>query len=63
MKIMLGLGFNFGHSLTASFQRFALECIPGRFASAFRQAVADLRTNPSCWNEAVWNCRVCAGPC
>ena len=28
--IMLGLGCYFGHALAASFQRFALECIPGR---------------------------------
>ena len=41
-----GVGSNFGHSLAASFQRFALERISGRFASAYRQAVADLRTNP-----------------
>ncbi len=45
-KRIPGLGFDFGHSLTISFQCFALECIPGRFASAFRQAVADLRTTP-----------------
>ena len=45
---MLGLGFYFGHSLTASFQRFALECIPGRFPSAFRRCMAETRTKPFC---------------
>ena len=36
-----GLGFYFGKALTASFQRFALECIPGRFASAFHRGMAE----------------------
>ena len=31
---------------SASFQRFALECIPGRFASAFRRGMAEIRINP-----------------
>ena len=31
---------------TASFQRFALECIPGRFASAFRRCMAETKTKP-----------------
>ena len=35
MIVFNGLGFNFGQSLTASFPRFAWECIPGRFASVF----------------------------
>ncbi len=43
-----GLGFKFNQSLTtpsASFPRFAWECIPGRFASAFRQAMTNLKSN------------------
>ena len=42
-----GLDFCFGHALAASFQRFALECIPGRFASTFRRDLAETRANPT----------------
>ncbi len=38
-----GLDFYFDHSITVSFQRFALECIPGRFASAFRRCLVETK--------------------
>ena len=42
-----GLGFYFSRSHTLSFPRFAWECIPGRFASAFHyKEMAESRTNP-----------------
>ena len=46
-----GLGSKIGHSLATSFPRFAWECISGRFASAFRHALAELRTNPA---RGIW---------
>ena len=41
-----GVGSYVGHPYSASFPRFAWECIPGRFASEFCQRIADVRTNP-----------------
>ena len=42
-----GFGFYFCSSRSASFQRFALECIPGRFASALHRCMAETRTKPN----------------
>ena len=41
-----GLVFYFSRSLTASFQRFALECMPRRFASTFHLCMAETKNNP-----------------
>ncbi len=44
-----GIDFFFGHVLavsSVSFQRFALECIPGRFASALCRGTAEITTKP-----------------
>ncbi len=38
------LGFYFGRAITAPFQRFALECTPGRFRSSFCRYLAEKRT-------------------
>ena len=50
MQEIFGLDFYFGNAIAASFQRFALESIPGSLASAFHRGMAATRTK----TELFW---------